>query len=307
MTVATGNGDIALPDVSMRAPTPLAVIATAEAVLSGEAGGSGEELNKAFQAQLAASNVKVGPRTIAIDIADGAAKFSPVTLQTEAGLTTVKTTVDLASLVVDSSWQVEPRAPDVVRSDLPRKGALPSISIVYVGPLKDVWSLKPRIAAGQLERELAIRRMELDAEQLERLHERDAERAQEADERQGAFEAERAARAAAAAAAEAVPEPEPAVPPAPTWTAVPPEPTLVTPDYDNASPGTGAVDPRLLNIPPIDGEGVQTAVPATGEAPPNAEAETTEPSTAPTYRRRRAVRRSLPAGDQIMRSLQGTN
>lgn len=304
MTVATGNGDITLPNVSMRAPTPLAVIATAEAVLNGNAGGSGEELNKTFLAQLAASNVKVGPRTIAIDIADGAAKFAPVTLQTEAGLTTVITTVDLASLVVDSSWQVEPRAPDVARPDLPRKGALPGINIVYVGPLKDAWSLKPRITSGQLERELAIRKMELDAEQLERLHERDAQRAQEADERRRAFEAERAATAAAAAAAEAVPEPEPAIPP--TWTVVPPEPSLVTPGFNNATPGTGAVDPQLLNIPPIDGEGVQAASPATGEAPPYAAGETVEPS-APTYRRRRAVRRALPPGDQIMRSLQGTN
>jgi hypothetical protein len=146
--------------------------------------------------------------------------------------------------------------------------------------------------------------MELDAEQLERLHERDAQRAQEADERRRAFEAERAATAAAAAAAEAVPEPEPAIPP--TWTVVPPEPSLVAPGFNNATPGTGAVDPQLLNIPPIDGEGVQAASPATGEAPPDAAGETVEPS-APTYRRRRAVRRSLPPGDQIMRSLQGLN
>lgn len=308
MTVATGNGDITLADVRMRAPTPLAVVATAEAVLSGEAGGTGEELNKAFEAQLATSDVKVGPRTIAIEIADGAAKFSPVTLQSQAGRTMVKTTVDLASLVVDSLWQVEPRAPDVARPDLPRKGALPSISVVYVGPLENAWSLKPRITTGQLERELAIRKMELDAEQLERLHERDVERAQEADGRRRALETERAARAAAEAAAEAVPEPEPAAPPSPpAWTVVPPEPSLVTPRYDNAPPGIGAADPRL-NIPPIDGEGVQTVDSATGEAPPDAAAETTEPLATPPYRRsRRAVRRSLPAGDQIMRSLQGTN
>jgi hypothetical protein len=159
-----------------------------------------------------------------------------------------------------------------------------------------------------LERELTIRKLELDAEQLERLHERDVERAQEADERRRALETERAARAAAEAAAEAVPEPEPAAPPSPpAWTVVPPEPSLVTPRYDNAPPGIGAADPRL-NIPPIDGEGVQTVDSATGEAPPDAAAETTEPLATPPYRRsRRAVRRSLPAGDQIMRSLQGTN
>jgi hypothetical protein len=294
MTVATGNGDLTLTEMRMRAPTPLAVVATAEAVLTGEAGGSGEELNKALEAQLASSDVKVGPRTIAIEIVDGAAKFSPVMLQSQAGRTTVKTTVDLASLVVDSSWQVEPKEPDVARPELPRKGALPAISVVYVGPLKDAWSLKPRITSGQLERELAIRRMELDAEQLERLRWRDSERAQQDDERRSTLEAERDARAAAEAAAEAVPEPEPAV--SPTWMIEPPEPSVVT-------PGSAAADPRL-NIPPIDGQDAQTAGPTSGEAAPDTVGETIEPRT-PTYRRRRAVRRALPAGDQIMRSLQG--
>ena len=301
MTVATGNGDLTLTEMRMRAPTPLAVVATAEAVLTGEAGGSGEELNEALQAQLASSDVRVGPRTIAIEIVDGAAKFSPVMLQSQAGRTTVKTTVDLASLVVDSSWQVEPKEPDVVRPELPRKGALPAISVVYVGPLKDAWSLKPRITSGQLERELVIRRMELDAEQLERLRWRDSERAQQDDERRSALEAERAARAAAEAAAESVPEPEPAV--SPTWMIAPPEPSVVTPGYGNRAPGSAAADPRL-NIPPIDGQDAQTADPTSGEAASDTVGETIEPRT-PTYRRRRAVRRSLPAGDQIMRSLQG--
>ena len=41
-----------------------------------------------------------------------------------------------------------------------------------------------------------------------------------------------------------------------------------------------------------------------GEAASDTVGETIEPRT-PTYRRRRAVRRSLPAGDQIKRSLQG--
>jgi hypothetical protein len=222
-------------------------------------------------------------------------------LQSQAGRTTVKTTVDLASLVVDSSWQVEPKEPDVVRPELPRKGALPAISVVYVGPLKDAWSLKPRITSGQLERELVIRRMELDAEQLERLRWRDSERAQQDDERRSALEAERAARAAAEAAAESVPEPEPAV--SPTWMIAPPEPSVVTPGYGNRAPGSAAADPRL-NIPPIDGQDAQTADPTSGEAASDTVGETIEPRT-PTYRRRRAVRRSLPAGDQIMRSLQG--
>ncbi|MEE9547235.1 MAG: hypothetical protein V3V65_07040, partial [Hyphomicrobium sp.] len=71
-------------------------------------------------------------------------------------------------------------------------------------------------------------------------------------------------------------------------------------------PSFRSTNDQFRRAPPIDGEGVQAASPATGEAPPDAAGETVEPS-APTYRRRRAVRRALPPGDQIRRALQGLN
>ena len=104
----------------LHVPTPLAVVSTSEAVLSGGAGGTGEQLVTALRAHIEASEVAVGPRTIPIEIADGAAKLALVTLDSQAGTTKVETTVDLASLVVDSAWIVEPRAPDVPQADKPR-------------------------------------------------------------------------------------------------------------------------------------------------------------------------------------------
>ena len=197
IAVATGSGELSLADMSMRMPTPLAVVATSEAVLSGATGGSGDALTEALREHIGLSRVKVGPRKIAIAIADGAAKLESFSLPSPAGTTKVETTVDLASLLVDSTWLLEPKAPDVIQPDRPRKGALPSVSIVYVGPLKDAWTLEPRISADQLERELAIRKMELDAEQLERLHRLDAERARQEEVRRRAIEAEKADRGVA--------------------------------------------------------------------------------------------------------------
>ena len=190
VTVATGKGELKLGEVSMHAPTPLAVVATSDAVLSGQAGGSGEQLATALRAQIDASAVAVGPRTIPIEIADGAAKLALVTLDSDAGTTKVETTIDLASLVVDSAWLAEPKAPDVSQADKPRGGALPSVGIVYTGPLANAWALESRITAEPLERELAIRKMELDADQLERLRNADAERARRDDERRRALEAD---------------------------------------------------------------------------------------------------------------------
>ena len=81
VSVAAGKGELKLGDVTMHAPTPLAVVATSEAVLSGQAGGSGEQLATALRAQIDASAVPVGPRTIPIEIADGAAKLALVTIE----------------------------------------------------------------------------------------------------------------------------------------------------------------------------------------------------------------------------------
>jgi uncharacterized protein involved in outer membrane biogenesis len=323
IAVATGKGEIALGDLSMRVPTPLAVVATSEAVLTGTAGGTGDLLTAALREQMAASEVKVGPRKIAVTIGDGAAKLEQFSLPSPAGATNVATTVDLASLVVDSSWVLEPKAPDVVPADQPRKGALPTVSIVYVGPLKDVWTLEPRITADQLERELAIRKMELDAEQLERLHKLDAERARQEEERRKAIEAEEADRE------------EPAVPPAEAG-AAPPE------QQGTVDPTAGALEPPVTDsgvaaevpLQPLEDRGTTpdvplppgqenavlplqstdpgfnapvTVTPAEGEAVPGAAAETTtEPVPQTTPRPRRAVRRQLPAGEQVLRALQNS-
>ncbi len=308
MAVATGKGEITLGDVSMQVPTPLAVVATSEAVLTATAGGSsGDALTAALREQMSSSEIKVGPRKIAIAIADGAAKLETFTLPSPAGETKVETTIDLASLIVDSTWLLEPKAPDVVQPDKPRKGALPSVSVVYVGPLKDAWTLEPRITADQLERELAIRKMELDAEQLERLHRLDAERARKEEERRKALEAEQADR-------EAVPaDLPPAVsdPALQQGTANPEVPPLVDrgttadvplpPGQENTVLPLESVDPAF-NAPTV-------VAPADGRSVPGATAETAiePPPPQTTARPRRAVRRQVPAGEQVLRALQNTN
>ncbi len=306
IAVATGKGEIALGDASMRVPTPLAVVATSEAALNGTAGASGDALTAALREQMAASEVKVGPRKIPIVIGDGAAKLEAFTLPSAAGVTRVETTVDLASLMVDSTWALEPKAPDVVQPDKPRKGALPSVNVVYVGPLKDAWTLEPHITTDQLERELAIRKMELDAEQLERLHKADAERARQEEERRKAIEAEQADRG----------ETAPAGPPAPAG-AVPQQQGATDPGDVPLPPledrGTAAeaplppgqetaIVPLQSTDPNFNASAVGAAVP--GEVVPQASPDATAPLPQTAARPRRAVRRHVPAGEQVLRALQ---
>jgi uncharacterized protein involved in outer membrane biogenesis len=327
IAVATGKGELTIGEMSIRVPTPLAVVETSEAVLTGAAGGSGDELVAALRKQIVSSPVTVGPRTIPIAIGDGAAQLAVFSLPSPAGETRVETTVDLASLTVDSSWQLVPKAPDIVQPDRPGKGALPPVSVLYVGPLKDAWSLEPRISAEPLERELAIRRMELDAEQLERLHQLDAQRARQEDERRKAAEADEDARATTGAPAPVDRTPPPQQP-APTSGIAPQPigPVPVVPDavapWQGQAPVPGSTAngqlpelggttvipdvPGLQPDVPVGLPGDPTATttaanPALDAVPPDA-----VPAPTETYRPRRAVRRQVPAGEQVLRSLQNT-
>jgi uncharacterized protein involved in outer membrane biogenesis len=320
VSVVAGKGELKLSDLSVHAPTPLAVVATAEAVLNGEAGGSGEQLVAALRTQFDTAEVAVGPRAIAIDISDGAAKLALVTLEAEAGTTKVETTVDLASLVVDSAWRVEPRQPPAptpaaqtpgqtqAQPEKPRHG-LPAVGVVYTGALANAWALEPHITADALERELSIRRMELDADQLERLHRADAERARRDYERRRALESDQTAPA----------------PPAPTPVPAPPNGAAIAPVAPQSSPGdTGAVDvtaPQATGttpvIPPSSASAAGVVVPpAPGQDPqqtfgaaPIDPAAPAEATIAPpvtqngTYRPRRSQRYEQP-GEQVLRSLQ---
>lgn len=320
IAVATGAGEMSLGDMTMHVPTPLAVVETSEAVLSGAAGGTGDLLTEALRKKMTQTPVKVGPRKIAIEIADGAAKLAEFTLPSPAGRTRVSTTIDLASLVVDSTWILEPKAPDVELPDRARKGALPSVDIVYVGPLKDAWSLEPRISAAPLERELAIRKMELDAEHLERLHKLDAERAQREEQRRRVINEGRAADDVPAPAA---PDPtggsadpnaverqnlsDPGVPEVPvdSMVGLPPRPnaagTLAIPPPPGAPyavetaplpPATAPSAVDATGVPALDGTADPVAVPAPQEA------------SAP--RRRVYRRKQVPAGEQVLRALQNS-
>jgi hypothetical protein len=337
IAAATGKGELTLGDMALRVPTPLALVATSEAVLTGKTGGSGEELTAALRAQIASSEVKVGPRTIAVDIADGAAKLAPFDLPSPAGATKVTTTIDLASLVVDSSWLLEPKAPDAPAPGQTPRGALPSVNVLYVGPLHDAWMLEPRITADGLERELSIRKMELDAEQLERLHQMDVERARQEDERRRALEADRPQTAAPPLAPppaasqvmpNAPPQPAPAAPPATSgsvdttgtgpWTAesAAPVPVVVPPklpdEVSGSATAAGTVVPGDV-VPTVPGEVVpavpgleaqatdpQAVDPAAAGLPPDAAA------AAAAAQRPRRARKPVPVGEQVLRSLQNS-
>ncbi|MBI1648977.1 AsmA family protein [Hyphomicrobium sulfonivorans] len=339
VSVATGAGELRLGNLLMRVPTPQAVVSTARAALTGEAGASGEELAEALRTAFTSREVMVGQRIIPIEIGDGAAKLASFTLDSDAGSTKVDTTVDLASMMFDSSWLVqsapnalsgqpaEPAAsadsdadagddnagqPLAAPAPTPaaRVATLPPISVVYTGRLPDAWTPSTRIAHEPLERELAIRKLELDADQLERLHQADAERVKRQDERRRAREADED---------EAAPVPLPSPAPAPTAAPLGFDRSGAT-SANGAAPALPPSSASALGVvvPQVPGQEIVTfgaspidpAVVAPTEAGsiPQQPAATTTSSSAGSNGngrpRRPAAQKQIGPAEQILRNLQ---
>jgi hypothetical protein len=189
---------------------------------------------------------------------------------------------------------------------------LPSVGVVYTGPLGNAWALDSRITAEPLERELAIRKMELDADQLERLHKADAERARRDYERRRALESDQGS------VVPAPPAPVPAAPSGPIPIAPQPSANSAVPG-DPAAPPAEAVAPAIppssasapgVVVPPAPGEAAQAGVP--GAVDPAAGALAPEaggiapPGQPGTYRPRRSDRQ-IQVREQTLRNLQNSN
>jgi hypothetical protein len=136
-----------------------------------------------------------------------------VQVDTAEGRATFDTVLDLQTLVLDSAWKIEAKGrtraePSVagaatagtsaaasVPAPVPvSRTLLPPVAVVYAGRLADLSTLAPTIETEALERELTVRRMERDVDELERLRRLDEERARKERERQQAAEAERQRR-----------------------------------------------------------------------------------------------------------------
>jgi hypothetical protein len=171
--------------------------------------------------------------------------------------------LDLKSLQVDSAWKIEGKAlsraaPSVAGATAAAPGdpvapvpvevkrsLLPPVSVVYAGRLADLASMEPLVETDALERELTVRRMERDVDELERLRTIDQLRAKRERERQDALEAERRRRQMElerklAPPGAAVPPPEPVPVPVEGSATVPAPAAEVAPDAAG-NPVPGAV------------------------------------------------------------------
>jgi uncharacterized protein involved in outer membrane biogenesis len=184
-SVITGSGEIKLAGATVPGMASQVVTVAARRVIDGEL--ELEDLTQNLAEHMQTGAIELGRPTLKVRIADGTLAFPPIVFDQKQGGLRNATFVDLSRWRIDSQWTITP-APQP-QPDAPEQTvALPSISLVYAGPLSRFGQIEPKFDLGDLERELIVRKMEANVARLERLRREDESRAQAERERQRQIE-----------------------------------------------------------------------------------------------------------------------
>jgi hypothetical protein len=157
-------------------------------------------VSTAFLASLSTSEVSLGSREVAMAVADGAIKFETLGLDSKDGKLEATVSTDLTSLKVSAALQVTPTLRPLTRPDIALPGwkpaqpkaPLPPAIVLYDGPLDNLAVMKSSVDVGDLQRELSVRIVERNVEELELSRRVDEERVRLEKERRKALETQRA-------------------------------------------------------------------------------------------------------------------
>lgn len=181
MAAVQGRGSIAFEKAGVPV-SPAAVGKAIDQSLKVPADALAQALRQNLAANLAAPPLLL-PSTLDVDLADGILRAKPISVETREGSVTGTTTVDVGAMTLASEWKL-------VDKSLSGK-TLPPAIVQYRGALASIGKLEPQIGTEALEREVVVRKMERDVDELERLRRQDEARRQEEARRRAAADAER--------------------------------------------------------------------------------------------------------------------
>ena len=251
VSALTGSGTIVLGATRITQISAQKLKLAMEKALNAEPDKLGTVLRSELDSASAVEPVTVGPRQIAVEIKDGVARTQPFQADSAEGKVTPQARLDLSTLVLDGEWRVDSKLQPAPVSAVPanagvpppRPKVLPPLPGVVVSVRLPVASLGATqgireigIAMDALERELAVRKVERDLDELERLRQLDELRLKERSRLQADEVLQRDVAAKAAAEAKAAPEIKPAAAvEAPAEGALPP-PSAIAPTTPQALP-----------------------------------------------------------------------
>lgn len=184
-----GSGKLTLADATLTGLTAKEL----RDVVAGTMKSPGPIESQAFTAELKSAlkegEIKLGSLQLPVTMKSGAVSLAPIELSGADGTTTFISTLDIASLKFDSEWKITALDPEAKAGSQSNPVSLPPVMVTYVGELSNLMEVEPRLSTGALEREIAVRKMERDVAELERLRKLDEENAKQEQERRRQIEA----------------------------------------------------------------------------------------------------------------------
>jgi hypothetical protein len=200
IAVMAGKGQATLKDATVHGPAAASLADIVDSVLHGKMQNDPRAISTALLTSLNTSEVAIGDRELAMTLADGSIKFETLALESPEGKLEATVSTDLTSLKVSAALQVAPvlkplPPPDVALPGWkppPPKGTLPPAIVLYDGSLDNLAVMKSSVDVADLQRELSVRQVERNVEELELSRRADEERARIEKERRKALDAQRA-------------------------------------------------------------------------------------------------------------------
>ena len=178
----TGSGSIDLGQARITHLTPLGTAAAVDHALRAPAETMRTLLRQRLLASRPTATVAFGPRLMPFDLAEGVVRLRPIAINEGGGRIFAEAKADLVSLAFGGEWRVEASLAPPAGTAKPA-AALPPVVLIYAGPLAAFGRIEPTLGSEQLEQEIAVRKIERDVDELERLRKLDDERAKEDAER----------------------------------------------------------------------------------------------------------------------------
>lgn len=185
IAVMTGSGTAALSGAELTGPSPTAVANVVDDVLAGNVQNDAPTIASALVTEVGSSEMVLGDRNLAITIADGALTIGGLDVRNAVGAMEGTVSADLATLGMSASFQLSSAAPPPLASATPatKRGPaagnppLPPAIVLYSGQLGHLAAMTVNADVGDLQRELTVRQMERNVEELEQARRADEERA----------------------------------------------------------------------------------------------------------------------------------
>ena len=277
-----GKGQAAIGAGMVKGVAPAGVAATVDSVLAAKTPPTGEDLASALRDSLAPTSFALPPRTIAFAVNNGVARVPATAFEGQQGRAFLESTVDLNVLRYSTDWRIEAAAKPGVTGK--PKAPLPAVVVSMSGGLSNLAEADSKLTNAAFEQELALRKLERDAEELERIRKLDDDRRQ----KEQAEKAAAAAAADAAAAAQSTPPPPGENSGAPAGVPAPVEAVRPASGLPAANGATSTGDPAAsagtASAPPA---GTASATQQPQTAPPTAQPNSTpRPAQSSVTRRR---------------------